>query len=302
MANETDPPPPPPPAEDPKPPVKGPSLKKGAKKEGSSPDLPPKKAVAKKGDNLKAAPAEKRCEHIIEPAGKKPYRCKRYRAKRVEGGRHQWCPTHLLAHGGPMIAGTKTPEESKELSNVLQMPVFDPKNPPMTQDEISRGRALIVLKLEHKMIMPDVANAMLRALKEQSEHIEMYGGEQGAEGGSRVLRIMPGVTIVEQHDPSTVPLTMEELKLILEGQEDDRKHGVAPPEEFAECVVRYVGRPRAATTVYDKHQDPEGVREYEEGGAKTVSFAETEQRARKRWARLREEAQKKGTQKPKPSG
>lgn len=301
MANEPDPPAPTPPEGENTPPAQGPSSKKGAKAVGSSKDLPPKKAPAKKGDNLRSVPDDKRCEHMIEEEGKKPYRCKRYRGKRVGGGLYDWCPTHLLAHGGPLMQGTKTAEETKDLLDVLSRPVFDPKNPPMTQDEISRGRALIVLKLEHKSITPDVANAMLRALKEQSEHIEMYGGEQGAEGGSKVLRVMPGVTIIEQHDPSTVPLTMEEVKLILEGQEDDRANGVTPPESFAECVVRYVGRPRAATTVYDKHQDPEGVREYEEGGARVVSFAETEQRARARWKRLREE-QKRKAQKPKAEG
>lgn len=189
-------------------------------------------------------------------------------------------------------AGSPVPNHLKPL---LEMPIFDPKNPPMTQDEISRGRALLVLKLENGLIKSDVANAMLRALKEQSEHIEMYGGEQGAEGGSRVLRLMPGVTIVEQHDPSTIPLTMEELKLILEGQEFDRKNGVKPPESFAECVVRYIGRPRAATTLYDKHQDPEGVREYTETGGKVITFAQMEQRARSRWERLIAEGKKRAS-------
>lgn len=182
----------------------------------------------------------------------------------------------------------------------LRKPIFDPKNPPKTQDDIHVARTTLMIWAQGGGD-PQVGGLILRALKETSEHIEMFGGEEGSEGGSRVLRLLPGMTLVERHDLASMPLRFEELKLLQLGEDDDIKHGVEPPDDINAAIVKYLGKPRTARTVYNaKTQDPEGLQFFTQNGVRTITYAELEARAKKRWARIRAEDKERAKNPPEP--
>jgi hypothetical protein len=172
----------------------------------------------------------------------------------------------------------------------MKAPLLDPRNPPKTQDDVHAARIKLLEQIHAGTIASPDAAVLLRGLKETSEHIEMFGGEEGSEGGSRVLRLLPGMTLVERVDLAIQPLRFEELSLVQLGEEDDLAHGIEPPPTMEEGIVRYLGKPRSARTIYNQvTQDPEGLRFYGLNGVREYSFAELKARAQKRWARLRKE-------------
>ena len=78
-------------------------------------------------------------------------------------------------------------------------------------------------------------------------------------------------------------------------------HARQPPATMEQSIIRYLGKPRAARTLYDEKQDPEGLRSYPKDGHKDMTFAQLEERAKKRWARIRkEEDEAKKNPKPEP--
>lgn len=317
-----------PPARTPKPKAKKPA-KKGRKKQKAVPEPPqsapkaavtpvpkgltPAQAAGKK--RLQCAPDPVRCNFVGPVSGGQEARCTRYTLKYAGGARGAYCRNHKKLETtvrDPREAideqTQRWMEVAKKLSRdqlVTLLPdldqvvlrraykaIFDPKNPPKTQDEILAALIKAAERLDAGTFEPQEVTAMGKILNQISDHIEMFGGEEGSEGGARVLRLLPGMTLVEWQDPGQMPLRMEELKLIDLGERFDLEHGVMPPDSFEGCVVKYLGRPRAARTEYTEKQDPEGLRFYTMTGERRITYAEMEARAYKRWSRLAKEKPK----------
>lgn len=211
-------------------------------------------------------PDEKRCLHVNALSEAEDKRCRRWRRK-IEGGLlDDYCQAHsrdpkavermqqIISMGGKAAAAAnaaRTPAPPKTLEQVFRQ-VYK------TQDEVEEARHILAAAMfaarETDRITPAQVSAGLAALKSMSEHIERYGAVTGSEGGHSYMRLIPGVDIVEYQDPQDAVLTGPDLEKITAGIEQDRRNGIPPPSDIADCIKRYCGREarRRDKSRYDK--------------------------------------------------
>jgi len=239
---------------------------KGSKKPSAEPTQPVQEGASKpkkQGGNVRCAPEGMRCAMMVKRREGEPTRCTRYTVKRGDGTRAAYCVSHddtpssraivkeSAAKGGAATAEIHSPE-FKELERKVG------SRPMLTQDDIAAERQRIMYQLAMKIIPAAAGNALLNALQQQSNHIEMFGGKQGVEGGAGYLRLLPGVKLIEQLDDRNRPLTSEEMKLIYERQAIDVKKGKKPPVGWADCILLYLGLDRENEVAYNEKQEPIG--------------------------------------------
>jgi len=223
----------------------------------------PAPPVKKTGLNVKCAPDGLRCQMMVTHQDGKKSRCTRYTVRKKEGGRAAYCISHddSPESRAIVIAGAQKAAEMNAAAHSDETKELERKvgsRPMLTQDDISAERQRIMYQLAMKLIPAAAGNALLNALQQQSNHIELFGGKQGVEGGAGYLRLMPGVKLIEQLDERNRPLTSEEMKLIYERQALDVKKGRKPPISWPECILLYLGMEREPEVAYNEKQEPIG--------------------------------------------
>lgn len=213
-----------------------------------------KKGGRRGNPQLGCPPDAKRCLHVNALSEAPDKRCKRWRRK-IEGGLlDDYCQAHsrdpkaieqmqqIVEMGGKAAAAAAAAKEPKPQKTLFQVftKVFK------TQDEVEDARHQLTAAMfdadAARRIHPSLVAAGLAALKAMSEHIERYGAVTGAEGGHSYMRLIPGMDIVEYEDPQDAALTGPDLDKITAGIEQDRRNGIAPPPDIADCIQRYCGR------------------------------------------------------------
>ena len=223
----------------------------------------PAKPDRKTGKHLKCAPEGVRCQMMVTHKDGAKERCTRYTVKLKEGGRAAYCISHddAPASRAIVIAGAQKAAEMNAAAHSDQFKDLERRigqRPMLTQDDIAAERQRIMYQLAMKIIPAASGNALLNALQQASNHIELFGGKQGVEGGAGYLRLLPGVRLVEQLDDKNRPLTSEEMKTIYELQAIDIKKGIKPPVGWAECILKYLGLQREPEVGYNEKQEPIG--------------------------------------------
>lgn len=197
--------------------------------------------------HLREAPDEIRCQAVVHVSGEEPRRCTRYTVKIDDDHRDVFCSGHSNTERATqirqrLVEGGQRANEARAAAAELD-PLF--VTPIDTQDDVARERLNILRWLvaaKEKRLTQGQAVAALQGLKDVSLHIERYGSHQGVEGGHSILRILPGVRIVEANFDFDRVFTKDELEAIMDGMEQDAKDGIPPAVTVEEQAKRYLGR------------------------------------------------------------
>jgi hypothetical protein len=194
---------------------------------------------------IRDVPLDRMCHKEITTSDDEVRRCSNWTVEVEDGVYDAYCVAHssdpraIRARETSTKAGREALKAHADYTKDSKKPVFN--RGLKTQDDVAEARLSLMRKLEAGAIGVSHTVALLSALKDVSAHVERYGTHQGAEGGSGVLRLLPGMTLVEQDIELDYVMTKEELDQLEEKLAADDRAGVPTPGDFSEVMERYLG-------------------------------------------------------------
>lgn len=197
--------------------------------------------------NVAVVPPERQCPFVLNLADDSTKVCGGWTWQTPEGPLDQCCFNHSTHPTAIAQRQANTDAAAKKAAIAHTRPRLRTLDELMdvqakTQDDISAKRTAIQKALAAHKISPSEASTLLRAIAEESEHIERYGAIQGAEGGQSYMRLMPGMNITEYEDPRDAVLDEEDVDKIDAGMAKDVAKGITPPTDMADIIAKYCGR------------------------------------------------------------
>jgi hypothetical protein len=200
---------------------------------------------------IRDVPLDRMCHKEITTSDDEVRRCSNWTVEIEDDVYDAYCVAHssdpraIRARETSTSAGREALKAHADYTKNSKKPIFN--RDLKTQDDVAASRLKLMRKLEAGHIGAVQANVLGSFLVAASAHIERYGTHQGAEGGAGVLRLLPGMTLVEQDIELDYVMTKEELDLLEQKLAEDERAGIATPADFSEVMDRYLGlkvRPR----------------------------------------------------------